>query len=35
MRRKNRRPELKDDRPEAAIVLLAGKQFSTASEHLD
>lgn len=28
-------PELKDDRPEAAIVLLAGKQFSTASEHLD
>lgn len=28
-------PELKDDRPEAAIVLLAGKQFSTVSEHLD
>lgn len=28
-------PELKGDRPEAAIVLLAGKQFSTASEHLD
>jgi hypothetical protein len=28
-------PELKDDRPEAAIVLLAGKQFSTASERLD
>jgi len=28
-------PELKDDRPEATIVLLAGKQFSTASEHLD
>ena len=28
-------PELKDDRPEATVVLLAGKQFSTASEHLD
>jgi hypothetical protein len=28
-------PELKDDRPEATIVLLAGKQFSTVSEHLD
>jgi hypothetical protein len=28
-------PELQDDRPEAKIVLLAGKQFSTASEHLD
>ena len=28
-------PELKDDRPEATIVLLAGEQFSTASEHLD
>jgi hypothetical protein len=28
-------PELKDDRPEAKIVLLAGRQFSTASEHLD
>jgi hypothetical protein len=28
-------PELKDDRPEAKVVLLAGKQFSTASEHLD
>jgi hypothetical protein len=28
-------PELKDDRPEAAIVLLAGKQFSTVSERLD
>lgn len=27
-------PELKDDRPEATIVLLAGKQFSTVSEHL-
>jgi hypothetical protein len=28
-------PELKNNRPEAAIVLLAGKQFSTASERLD
>lgn len=28
-------PELKNDRPEATIVLLAGKQFSTVSEHLD
>lgn len=28
-------PELKNDRPEAAIVLLAGKKFSTASEPLD
>lgn len=28
-------PELKDDRPEAAIVLLAGEQFSTVSERLD
>jgi hypothetical protein len=28
-------PELKDDRPEAVIVLLAGKQFSTVSERLD
>lgn len=28
-------PELKDDRPEAMIVLLAGKQFSTVSERLD
>jgi hypothetical protein len=28
-------PELKDNHPEAAIVLLAGKQFSTASERLD
>jgi hypothetical protein len=28
-------PELKDDRPEAAIVLLQGKKFSTASERLD
>ena len=28
-------PDLKDDRPEAKVVLLAGKQFSTASEHLD
>jgi hypothetical protein len=28
-------PELKDDRPEAAIVPLAGKQFSPAAEHLD
>ena len=28
-------PELKDDRPEATIVLLAGKQFSTVSERLD
>ena len=28
-------PELKNNRPEAAIVLLAGKQFSTASEPLD
>ena len=28
-------PELKGDRPEAAIVLLQGKKFSTASERLD
>jgi hypothetical protein len=28
-------PELKDDRPEATIVLLQGKKFSTASEPLD
>ena len=28
-------PELKDDKPEAAIVLLTGKRFSTASERLD
>jgi hypothetical protein len=28
-------PELKDDRPEASIVLLQGKKFSTASERLD
>lgn len=28
-------PELKGERPEATIVLLAGKQFSTVSEHLD
>ena len=28
-------PELKDNRPEAAIVLLQGKKFSTASERLD
>jgi hypothetical protein len=28
-------PELKNDRPEAAIVLLKGKKFSTASERLD
>ena len=28
-------PELKDDHPEAEIVLLAGKQFSTVSERLD
>jgi hypothetical protein len=28
-------PQLKDDRPEAVIVLLAGKQFSTVSERLD
>jgi hypothetical protein len=28
-------PQLQDDRPEAKIVLLAGKQFSTASERLD
>ena len=28
-------PELKDGRPEAAIVLLQGKKFSTASERLD
>jgi hypothetical protein len=28
-------PSLKDDRPEAEVVLLAGKQFSTASERLD
>jgi hypothetical protein len=28
-------PELKDDRPEAEIVLLQGKKFSTVSERLD
>ncbi|WP_157449976.1 hypothetical protein [Bradyrhizobium sp. ARR65] len=28
-------PELKGDRPEAAIVLLQGKKSSTASERLD
>jgi len=28
-------PELKDDRPEATIILLQGKKFSTASERLD
>ena len=28
-------PELKDDRPEATIVLLQGKKFSTALERLD
>jgi hypothetical protein len=28
-------PELKDDRPEATIVLLQGKKFSTATERLD
>jgi hypothetical protein len=28
-------PELKDDRPVASVVLLAGKRFSTASEPLD
>ncbi|OKO74329.1 hypothetical protein AC629_35125 [Bradyrhizobium sp. NAS80.1] len=28
-------PELKDDRPEATIVLLQGKKFSTASQRLD
>jgi hypothetical protein len=28
-------PQLQNDRPEAKIILLAGKQFSTASEHLD
>jgi hypothetical protein len=28
-------PQLQNDRPEAKIMLLAGKQFSTASEHLD
>ncbi|WP_036051391.1 chromate transporter [Bradyrhizobium sp. Tv2a-2] len=28
-------PQLEGDRPEVKIVLLAGKQFSTASEHLD
>jgi hypothetical protein len=28
-------PELKGDRPEAAIVLLQGKRFSTASQPLD
>jgi hypothetical protein len=27
--------QLQNDRPEAKIMLLAGKQFSTASEHLD
>ena len=28
-------PELKDDRPEASIVLLAGKRFSTVSQPLN
>jgi hypothetical protein len=28
-------PELKGDRPEAEIVLLQGKKFSTVSERLD
>ena len=28
-------PELKDDRPVAAVVLLAGKRFSTVSAPLD
>lgn len=28
-------PELKDDKPEAAIGLLQGKRFTTASERLD
>ena len=28
-------PKLKDDHPQAEIVLLAGKQFSTVSERLD
>jgi len=28
-------PELKDDRPEATIVLLQGKKFTTTSERLD
>ena len=28
-------PQLQNDRPEAKIILLAGKQFSTASENLD
>jgi len=28
-------PELKNDRPEAAVVLLQGKRFSTASEPLN
>lgn len=28
-------PDLKDDHPEATIVLLQGKKFSTASERLD
>ena len=28
-------PELKNDRPEAAVMLLQGKRFSTASEPLD
>jgi hypothetical protein len=28
-------PELKNDRPEATVVLLQGKKFSTASERLD
>jgi hypothetical protein len=28
-------PELRDDRPVAAVVLLAGKRFSTVSAPLD
>jgi hypothetical protein len=28
-------PELKGDRPEATVVLLTGKRFSTVSEPLD
>jgi hypothetical protein len=28
-------PELKNDRPEAAVMLLQGKRFSTASQPLD
>ena len=28
-------PELKDDRPEASVVLLAGKRFSTVSQPLN